>query len=232
MREGSTAPLSSIIRKERDVNQKNFFAILCSLALGLVITMTAMAEDKPAPVQSPTSSVKAAPAAPTATVPAAPAPAPAVVSDPSGANTGVASDVVGGSANAPTQDELDKLGKTEPLAAKVADVVGHNRISINMVWTLVAGFLVMFMQAGFAMAETGFTRAKNAGHTMAMNFMVYGLGMLGYWICGFALQMGGVGGVAALGGCKASEQRIRRPPVWQGLRPVRHERVLPLGKYL
>ncbi len=51
----------------------------------------------------------------------------------------------------------------------------------------------MFMQAGFAMVETGFTQAKNAGHTMAMNFMVYALGMLGYWICGFALQMGGVG---------------------------------------
>jgi Amt family ammonium transporter len=50
------------------------------------------------------------------------------------------------------------------------------------------------------MAETGFTRAKNAGHTMAMNFMVYAIGMLGYWICGFALQMGGVGGVATLGG--------------------------------
>jgi Amt family ammonium transporter len=58
----------------------------------------------------------------------------------------------------------------------------------------------MFMQAGFAMVETGFTQAKNAGHTMAMNFMVYPLGMLGYWICGFALQMGGVGGVASLGG--------------------------------
>jgi Amt family ammonium transporter len=58
----------------------------------------------------------------------------------------------------------------------------------------------MFMQAGFAMVETGFTRAKNAAHTMSMNFMVYPIGMLGYWICGFALQMGGVGAVAALGG--------------------------------
>ena len=94
------------------------------------------------------------------------------------------------------------LAEKEPLAAKLADGVGHNRISINMVWTLVCGFLVMFMQAGFALAETGFTRAKNAGHTMAMNMMVYGIGMLGYWICGFALQMGGVGGVASLGGAQ------------------------------
>ncbi|HBD08231.1 MAG TPA: ammonium transporter, partial [Syntrophobacteraceae bacterium] len=52
---------------------------------------------------------------------------------------------------------------------------------------------------GFAMAETGFTQAKNAGHTMAMNFMIYAIGMLGYWVLGFALQMGGVGGVATLG---------------------------------
>jgi ammonium transporter, Amt family len=58
----------------------------------------------------------------------------------------------------------------------------------------------MFMQAGFAMVETGFTRAKNAAHTMSMNFMIYPIGMLGYWICGYALHMGGVGAVAALGG--------------------------------
>jgi Amt family ammonium transporter len=56
------------------------------------------------------------------------------------------------------------------------------------------------MQAGFALVETGFTRAKNVAHTMSMNFMVYAIGMLGYWICGYALQMGGVGAIAALGG--------------------------------
>jgi ammonium transporter, Amt family len=122
------------------------------------------------------------------------------VPDPSGANTGGAADVVGASSNAPTADDLKNLATNEPLAAKLADVIGHNRVAINVVWTLVCGFLVMFMQAGFAMAETGFTQAKNAGHTMAMNFMVYALGMLGYWVMGFALQMGGVGGVATLGG--------------------------------
>jgi Amt family ammonium transporter len=67
------------------------------------------------------------------------------------------------------------------------------RVALNIVWTLVAGFLVMFMQAGFAMVETGLTRAKNATHTMAMNFMVYALAMLGYWAIGFGLQMGGTG---------------------------------------
>jgi len=120
--------------------------------------------------------------------------------DPSGANTGGAEDVVAASANAPSADDLKAMAAKEPLAAKLADVVGHNRVAVNFVWTLVCGFLVMFMQAGFAMAETGFTRAKNAGHTMAMNFLIYGIGMLGYWICGFALQMGGVGKVASLAG--------------------------------
>jgi Amt family ammonium transporter len=56
--------------------------------------------------------------------------------------------------------------------------VGQNRIAINFTWTLICGFLVMFMQAGFAIVETGLIRAKNANHTMMMNFMVYGAGML------------------------------------------------------
>ncbi len=55
---------------------------------------------------------------------------------------------------------------------------------------LICTFLVFFMQAGFAMMETGFTRAKNAGHTMAMNMMASVLGVIGYWICGYALQTG------------------------------------------
>lgn len=182
---------------------KWYLSVLLLVILAGLLPITAMAEEKKdaVPVQAATTSATKAEAPPAAAPAAAPAPIPPL--DPSGANTGVASDIVGGSANAPTQEELDKLGKTEPLAAKVADVVGHNKISINMVWTLICGFLVMFMQAGFAMAETGFTRAKNAGHTMAMNFMVYALGLLGYWICGFAIQMGGVGGMPTLGGAKA-----------------------------
>ena len=73
-------------------------------------------------------------------------------------------------------------------------------VSLNIVWTLLTGFLVMFMQAGFAMVETGFTRAKNVAHTMGMNLMIYPIGMLGFWICGFAFMFGGVGSVASLGG--------------------------------
>src|SRR6266568_5042601 len=88
----------------------------------------------------------------------------------------------------------------DSLATAANAAAAANTVAINFVWTLVAGFLVMFMQAGFAMVETGFTRAKNATHTFAMNFMVYGIGMLAYWAIGFALQAGGLGPLSTLGG--------------------------------
>ncbi len=84
--------------------------------------------------------------------------------------------------------------------ADVLNQIGQNKIAVNFAWTLLCGFLIMFMQAGFAVVETGLTRAKNANHTMMMNFMVYGVGMGAYWLIGFALQMGGAGAVANLGG--------------------------------
>src|SRR5574339_1187787 len=88
----------------------------------------------------------------------------------------------------------------DSLAQAASAAAAANTVAINFVWTLVAGFLVMFMQLGFAMVETGFTRAKNAGHTVTMNFMVYAIGMLAYWVIGFAIHMGGVGALGTLGG--------------------------------
>ncbi len=87
----------------------------------------------------------------------------------------------------------------------VAQSTSRSFYSINFVWVLIAGFLVIFMQAGFALVETGLIRGKNAAHTMSMNFMVYGLGMFGFFVCGFALMCGGfngtaIGGPLTLGG--------------------------------
>src|SRR6266478_3270513 len=68
----------------------------------------------------------------------------------------------------------------------------------------------MFMQAGFAMVESGLTRVKNANHTYMMNFLVYACGLLAYWVVGFSIQMGGAAGNANLGGLNplASEHSI------------------------
>jgi len=108
--------------------------------------------------------------------------------DPDGSQTGTVSDVTVNDA---------KKGIT---IGDLANQVGQNKIAINFVWTLITGFLVMFMQLGFALLETGLARAKNANHTMMMNLVVYGVGMLAYWLIGFSIQMGGVGAIANLGG--------------------------------
>jgi len=81
----------------------------------------------------------------------------------------------------------------DPTIPELAKQLSDTQTALNIVWTLVAGFLVMFMQAGFALVETGLTRAKNVAHTMGMNFLVYAIGIIGFYFVGFALQMGGVG---------------------------------------
>ncbi len=108
--------------------------------------------------------------------------------DPGGTLTGTINDV-------PAADT--KAGVT---LADVANQVGQNKIAVNFTWTLITGFLVMFMQAGFAMVESGLCRVKNANHTYMMNFMVYACGLFAYWLIGFAIQMGGAAGNGNLGG--------------------------------
>ena len=176
--------------------KKVLLALAIAWSVGLIGTARAQT---PAPA--------APPAAPAAAAPVAQAPPPAAPSldeqlkaitgpsaedrakgDPAGAITGTVNDI-------PVADA--KIGLT---LGDVVTLVGQHQIAINFVWTLVTGFLVMFMQAGFAIVETGLARAKNANHTMMMNFMVYGAGMLAYWLIGFAIQEGGVGAVANLGG--------------------------------
>jgi Amt family ammonium transporter len=134
--------------------------------------------------------------------------APARAADP-------APDTTGAFQSTPTAFSVPGYTKPEPEKATtkelatavdaVAQSASHGIYAINFVWTLVAGFLVMFMQAGFALVETGLIRAKNASHTFSMNFLVYALGMFGFFVCGFALMCGGmngtaIGGPATLGG--------------------------------
>jgi ammonium transporter, Amt family len=101
--------------------------------------------------------------------------------DPTGAATGVWATPAGDGKG----DVPDSLKITD-----LYDRIAHNLVSINFVWALVTGFLVMFMQAGFMFVETGLCRAKNASHTAAMNFLIYPLGCLGFWAYGFAIGWG------------------------------------------
>jgi ammonium transporter, Amt family len=128
----------------------------------------------------------------------APTTAQLAAGDPGGTATGTISDV-------PVSDP-----KTGLAMGDVANQVGQNKIGINFTWTLICGFLVMFMQAGFAMVESGLCRVKNANHTYMMNFFVYGCGLFAYWLIGFAIQMGGAAGNGNLGGLQplASEHTV------------------------
>ncbi len=87
----------------------------------------------------------------------------------------------------------DSIAGDNPAKMTVQDLydrVIHNQYALNMVWTLIEGFIVMFMQLGFAMVETGLIRAKNAGHTFAMNMMIYPLGCFAFYVYGFAIGWG------------------------------------------
>jgi ammonium transporter, Amt family len=88
-------------------------------------------------------------------------------------------------------DQYQAQAAKEPLAMKLADNVGHLRISTNFSWTLLTGYLVLFMQAGFALLTCGLVRKKNAGHLMMLNFAAYVFAFLAYYACGFAFQYGG-----------------------------------------
>ena len=130
--------------------------------------------------------------------------------DPAGISTGDKTNVIdaGGNSFAVSEpsDEADpdyakkkkdfevyqtQAGK-EPLATKLADAVGHLRLATNFSWTLFTGYLVLFMQAGFALLTCGLVRKKNAAHLMMLNFAAYVFAFLAYYACGFAFQFGAV----------------------------------------
>ena len=75
-------------------------------------------------------------------------------------------------------------------AAEATPILETPEASINAMWVIVAGVLVMFMQAGFLLLEVGFSRAKNAGAGVAKVIVNFSIASLCYWACGFALAFG------------------------------------------
>ncbi|MCE9548187.1 MAG: ammonium transporter [Planctomycetia bacterium] len=163
--------------------------------------------DKPA--DAPATPAAVPPAADSPAAVAAPAPT-GPLPDPAGLVTGDKTSVVDGGGNSfvvsePTDktdpdfakkkkdfDDYQAQAAKEPLAVKLADTVGHVRIATNFSWTLLTGYLVLFMQAGFALLTCGLVRKKNAAHLMMLNFAAYVFAFLAYYACGYAFQWGGV----------------------------------------
>jgi ammonium transporter, Amt family len=180
------------------MERRRYHGVFLSLFLGLwmiVFATLTFAEEAPPPAsgsEAPKADAPAAAAAPGASAPAPKLPTyftatsddpkkPSAWPDPTGGASGVWATPAGdGKGDIPEQ-----LKPTD-----LYDRIAHNLYSINYVWALIAGFLVMFMQAGFMLVETGLCRAKNAAHTTAMNLMIYPLGCLAFWVYGFAIGWG------------------------------------------
>jgi len=114
-------------------------------------------------------------------------------------------------------DEYTEQAAKEPLAVKLADTVGHVRIGTNFAWTLNTGYLVLFMQAGFALLTCGLVRKKNAGHLMMLNFAAYVFAAVAYYAVGYAFQFGGVAINAAptnIGGTPTLNQFLFGSGLW------------------
>jgi Amt family ammonium transporter len=97
--------------------------------------------------------------------------------------------VLGGTAIAQTVDALVE----EPVAdlETVAKTADHAIQSGNLLWIVIGAAMVIFMQAGFALVETGFCRAKHAAHVVSTNLAVFFLGFVGFFLVGWSFMFGG-----------------------------------------
>jgi ammonium transporter, Amt family len=207
--------------------EKTLKLFLClSVVIGGTLMMRPVLAEEAAP---PGGAPQAA--APQAAAAQPPEPKP----DPAGISTGDKSTVIDAGGNSfvvsePTDkaapdygkkkkdfDEYQAQAAKEPLAAKLADAVGHVRIATNFSWTLLTGYLVLFMQAGFALLTCGLVRKKNAAHLMMLNFAAYVFAFLAYYAVGFAFQFGAVAVNAAptnLGGTPTLNQFLIGSGQW------------------
>lgn len=109
----------------------------------------------------------------------------------------------------------DQTGNSQDLGqGGLADQVGHNTIAINFAWVFLGAILVFFMQAGFAFVETGFTQERNAAHVMMTNLVIFPVGVLAFFLVGFALMFGGVGPLKTLGGAPILTRSLHLAKGW------------------
>ena len=78
-----------------------------------------------------------------------------------------------------------------PTIKSVSDAVTAQGQQMNVLWIVIGAVLVIFMQAGFALVETGFCRAKHAAHVVSTNFAIFGLGFVAFYLLGYGFMFGG-----------------------------------------
>ncbi len=96
-----------------------------------------------------------------------------------------------------------QLSFSGPFPAQVDDAITSLGGQLNMLWVVIGAVLVIFMQAGFALVETGFCRAKHAAHVVSTNFAVFGLGFIGFFLIGWPLSLSAMDMTGYFGGLGA-----------------------------
>jgi len=81
---------------------------------------------------------------------------------------------------------------------EMADALAAHQVTLDTLWTLIAAFLVFFMNAGFALVESGFCRSKNTVNILAKNFIVFAIASLTFWATGFAFMFSSGAGYSDL----------------------------------
>src|SRR5213078_728969 len=84
-------------------------------------------------------------------------------------------------------------GDPKPVFKGPAVAPADVAVSLNLLWVVIGAVLVIFMQAGFALVETGFCRAKHAAHVVSTNFAIFGLGFVAFFLIGYSFMFGGYG---------------------------------------
>ncbi len=99
----------------------------------------------------------------------------------------------------------------------VDEVRYASETSMNLIWVFLGAILVFFMQAGFAMVETGFSQKRNAVHVMMTNFTIFAVGSLGFFLLGYALMFGGPGPLFTGGLAELLSRRLEPFSGWSFL---------------
>ena len=162
------------------MRRKSALTLLAAALLAVACITPALAQEPAAPPAEPAATEPAAPAA--ATEPAAPAAEPAAPpAEPAAA-----------AAAAPAREEA--ADSSDAAVVKPPEINWSSpegmKIGIDTMWVLITGFLVFFMNLGFACVESGFCRAKNAVNILSKNFIVFAVTTLGFWFIGWGIMFG------------------------------------------
>ncbi|MDX1948751.1 MAG: ammonium transporter [Pirellulaceae bacterium] len=158
--------------------------LFCLGLLTLGLASLAIAQEPTTPPATPATTPPATPAATPAAEPATP---------PAAETATPATEPVATSTTEPTAPSTEPTAAAEPAPAPAAagPSTGDLKVAADTMWVIITGFLVFFMNLGFACVESGMCRAKNCVNILSKNFIVFAVTTIGFWLLGWGIMFGG-----------------------------------------